>query len=123
MLLSKGSYFKKSSLYVDVFVSKKKRHVQIAFKIPISECNSFDKLIEFISNEWEKRKIFFSDYRMIYPRLTSSVKWKFDYIFFEKKKKRKNNVLEKMCDKIVDVLHEAFTKKHYFVQNSQSKKK
>ena len=28
-----------------------------------------------------------------------------------------------MCDKIVDVLHEAFTRKHYFVQISQSKKK
>ena len=85
----KEAIFKKFSLYVDVFVSKKKRHVQIAFKIPISGCKSFDKLIEFISNEWEKRKIFFSDYRMIYSRLTSSIKWKFDYIFFEKKKKGK----------------------------------
>ena len=62
---------------------------------------------------------------MIYPRLISSIKWKFDYIFFEKKKTKKkgNNVLEKMCDKIVDVLHEAFTRKHYFVQISRSKKK
>ena len=72
------------SLDADVFVSKKK-NVRIDFKIPISEYESFDRWIDFISNEWEKKKIFFEDFKMIYPRLISSLKWKFDYVFFETK--------------------------------------
>ena len=34
---------KKFSLDADVFFSSKKNHVHIAFKIPISECGSFDR--------------------------------------------------------------------------------
>ena len=82
----KDVLFKIFSLDVDIFVSQKKRHVHIAFKIQISEYKSLDELNEFISNEWEKR-IFFFDYIMIYSRLISSMRWKFDYVFFEKKKK------------------------------------
>ena len=61
---------------------------------------------------------------MIYPRLISSIKWKFDYVFFEKKKKmqRQQNILEQLCDKIVDVIGETFSKKYYFVKILQSKK-
>ena len=81
----KQALHEKIFLDADVFVSKKKGHVDVAFKIPISEYSSFDKLIDFICKEWEKRKIFFCDYKMIYPRLISSLKWKFDYVFFEKK--------------------------------------
>ena len=40
-------------------LSRKKKPMHIAFKIPISEYESFKKLIEFILDEWEKRKIFF----------------------------------------------------------------
>ena len=49
----------------------KKKHAHIAFKIPISEYESFDILMDFISNDWEKKEIFFEDYKMIYPRLMS----------------------------------------------------
>ena len=62
---------------------------------------------------------------MIYPRLISSIKWKFDYVFFEKKKKkmqRQQNILEQLCVKIVDVIGETFSKKYYFVKMLQSKK-
>ena len=117
----KDALSKKSSLDADVFVSRKKKHVHIAFKIPISEYEFFDRLIDFISDEWEKRKIFFEDYKMIYPRLITSLKWKFDYVFFERKAKMENNTLEKMCNKIVDVIYETFTRKYYFVKISQSK--
>ena len=112
---------KKSSLDADVFVSRKKKHVHIAFKIPISEYEFFDRLIDSISDEWEKRKIFFEDYKMIYPRLITSLKWKFDYVFFERKAKMENNTLEKLCNKIVDIIYETFTRKYYFVKISQSK--
>ena len=77
----KDALSKKISLDADVFVSRKKKHVHIAFKIPISEYEFFDRLIDSISDEWEKRKIFFEDYKMIYPRLITSLKWKFDCLF------------------------------------------
>ena len=91
----------------------------------MSDYESFDKVIDFVSGHWEKRKVFFDDYKMVYPRLISSIKWKFDYVFFEKKKKkmqRQQNILEQLCDKIVDFMGETFTKKYYLVKISQSKK-
>ena len=42
--------------------------------------------------------------------------------FLKRKKKKENTVLEKLCNKIVDVINETFTKKYYFVEISQSKK-
>ena len=54
----KDALSKKFSLDADVFVLRKKKHVYIACKIPISEYESFDRLIDFIPDEWEKRKIF-----------------------------------------------------------------
>ena len=78
---------KKFSLDVDVFASTKRKHVHTAIKIPISEYGSFDRLIDFISDEWEKRKIFLKDNKTIYLRLITSLKWKFDYVFFERKTK------------------------------------
>ena len=83
----KDALSKKFSFDADVFVSRKKKHMHIAFKLPISEYESFDRLIDYISDEWEKRKIFFEDYKMIYPRLITSLKWKFHYVFFERKAK------------------------------------
>ena len=50
---------KKFSPDIDVHVSKKKKHVHNAFKIPISDYEFFNKLIDFISSEWEKRNTFF----------------------------------------------------------------
>ena len=45
------------------------------------------------------------------------------FIFKKDKTKRQQNVvLEKFCNKIVDVINETFTKKHYFVKVLQSKK-
>ena len=121
----KEALAKQFSLDADVFVSKKKRHVYIAFKVRISKYEVFDKLIEFILKEWEKRKVFFFDYKMIYPKLMTSMKWKFDYVLFEKKNKMEkshNVVLENLCDKIIDIVGKTFVKKYYFVKISQSKR-
>ena len=41
--------------------------------------------------------------------------------FLREKQKIENNTLEKMCNKIVDVTYETFTRKYYFVKISQSK--
>ena len=48
LLLEAGSS-RKIFIDADVFVSKKKRHVHTAFKIPIFEYNSFNKVVDFIS--------------------------------------------------------------------------
>ena len=56
---------------------------------------------------------------MIYPRLISSLKWKFYNVLFERKTKNE----EKMCDKIVDFIYKTFTRKYYLVKISQLKKK
>ena len=66
--------FRKNSRLMLMFLSQKKKHVRTAFKIPISNYDPFDKLIDFISDKWEKRKVFFENYKMIYPRLISSLK-------------------------------------------------
>ena len=70
-----------------MLLSKKKKLVHIALKIPISDYGSIGKLINFISDEWEKIKAFFENYNMIYPRLINSLKRKFDYVLFQRKGK------------------------------------
>ena len=105
-----------------MLLSKKKKLVHIALKIPISDYGSIGKLINFISDEWEKIKAFFENYNMIYPRLINSLKRKFDYVLFQRKGKMENETLENLCNKIVDVVHETFTRKFYFVKILQSKK-
>ena len=58
-------------LDVDVYVSRKKGLVHFAFKKPLSSYSDFDNIIQFVSDEWRKRKIFFTNYEMIYPMLIS----------------------------------------------------
>ena len=41
---------------------------------------------------------------------------------FLKRKKMENNALEKLSNKIVDVIYKTFTKKYYLVKISQSRK-
>ena len=75
-------------LNVDVFAFLRKKHVHLAFKLPLSDSDCFDKVINLISNEWERQEIFFNNYEMIYARSIQSMKSKFDYVFFFKKKKK-----------------------------------
>ena len=60
-----------------------------------------------------KKKFFFEGYKLIYPRLKTSLKWRFDCLIFKKEKGSKN---------LVDVIQETFTKKYYIVRISQSKR-
>ena len=52
----------------------KKKHVHIAFRKSISDYDCFGKILEFVSEEWEKRKFFFEGDELIYPRLITSLK-------------------------------------------------
>ena len=65
-------------LDVDVYVSRKKCLVHFAFKKPLSSYSNFDNVIQFVSDEWRERKIFFTKYKMVYPMLISSLKWKYE---------------------------------------------
>ena len=99
---------------------KKKKNVHIAFQKSISDYDCFDKIIELISDEWEKRKIFFEGYELMHLRLITSLKWRFDY-FSKRKKEKMDLVLDKLYENLVDV-HEMFIKKYYIVRISQSKR-
>ena len=67
-------------------LSKKKHVHHTAFRKSISDYDCFEKILEFISEEWEKRKFFFEGYKLIYPRLITSLRWRFDYLIFKKGK-------------------------------------
>ena len=98
--------------------------MHLAFKLPISYCNSFVKMIDFVSKHWKKRKIFLmitkwcirTLYLQLSGNLTASFLWK------RKKIRRQQNILDQLCDKIVDAIGETFTKKYYLVKIFQSKK-
>ena len=50
----------------------------------------FKWALEFCQKRAEKKKIvFFPNYEIIYPRLITSLKWHYDDLFFERKKKGK----------------------------------
>ena len=117
----KEALLKEFSLDVDVFVSKK-RHVQISFKIPISECKIFWSTCWIYLKGVGKKKKELSDYKMTYSRLISSMRWKFDYVFFEKKKKWKTLCKKNYAIKWLMWSMKTFTKKYYFAKISQSKK-
>ena len=44
----------------------------------------------------EKTKKKVPDYKMTYPRLINSMRWKFGYVFFEKKKKKGKHCVRKI---------------------------
>ena len=60
-------------------------HVHFAFKQIIYGYDCFDRRISFVTDESGKRKLSITGCRIIYPRFNSSVKWKNDYVSFEKK--------------------------------------
>lgn len=64
----------------------------------------------------------FEKYELIYPRLIITLNWRFDYVFFERKKQKMERVLEKLCENLVDVVHETFTKKYCIVRIPESKR-
>ena len=103
-------------------ISAKKRHVYIAFRKSISDYDCFNKILEFISEECEKRKFFFESYKLFYTRAITSLKWRFDYLFFKTEKVKMDLVLDKLCKNLVNVIQETFTKKYYIVRISQTKR-
>ena len=83
---------KKYEIIVNVFVSKKKKLVLLAFENSLMSYPFFDEIIHFVYKEWEQRKCFFEDYEMIYPCVITSLHWKFDYVFFFQRIKKCKSV-------------------------------
>lgn len=82
----KNAIWKKFTIRPDIFVSKKKKHIHIAFKKPFICYELFNELLNFVEKEWEKRREFFLNYEIIYPHLITSLKRRYDYLFCERKK-------------------------------------
>lgn len=115
----------KFGIDVDLFISRKKRLVHFAFKKPLTSHVFFNYLIVFVKNEREKRQRFLENYEIINPRFVYSLKWRFDYVFFQLKKgkmeRRQQNELENICDNITNAIQGRFVRKHYVTIISQSK--
>ena len=110
-------------LSVEIFVSKKKKHVHFAFKKALSSHSCPNELVFFVRKEWENRNIFSGQYKMCFLKLVHSAQWRFDYLFFQKKNlsTRLEYALEKSCNFFVDVSHKKFPRKYYLMRISQSK--
>ena len=82
----KNAIWKKFTIRPDIFVSKKEKHIHIAFKKPFICYEFFNELLNFVEKEWEKRREFFLNYEIIYSHLITSLKRCYDYLFCERKK-------------------------------------
>ena len=70
---------------VEVYFSRRRRYIHFAFEIPTSKFerkNEFLREVEKFYNQNLK-----TDFIMLKPaRLINTIKWKFDYVFFRKRK-------------------------------------
>ena len=67
-------------------VSNKKKLVHMSLEKPLFSYHSFEEIINFVNDFWQKRKSFFPGYYFIHPTLNQSQKWTYDYIFIVKNK-------------------------------------
>ena len=87
---------------------------QLLLSIPLHK-----EIVFHVRKKWKEREGFLTNYEMVYPRL-SSLRWRFDYVFFQKKEMTET-VLEKMCEHIVDVVYENFFPRQFFSKIYQAK--
>ena len=57
---------------------KKKKLVHMSLVKRLLSYRSFEEIIKFVKNYWQKRKFFFPGYFFIYRKLNQSLKWKSD---------------------------------------------
>ena len=82
----KKAVFSRFNLEIDVFVSRRKRLVHFAFPQPLMGYSFYRDLIYFVKREWKLGEMLSEDYKIFFPRLISSVRWIYDYVFFQEKK-------------------------------------
>ena len=96
-----------------MFLSKKKNLVHCAFDKPLISYPPFDDTFSLVSSRWRD----FLSYEMLYPKLNLSMRWKNDYIFLQRKKMQREQILEEMMSDAI--LHDIQKKlsTHSFVTN------
>ena len=84
----------------------------------------YDELIRFVYIKWEQRR-FLMSYEMVYPRLITSLRWKFDYVFFSEWKMQKceHEILDRLVDEYLSVVKEKYSERYYHLQITESKSK
>ena len=112
---------KEFNIPVDVFVSRKEKLVNFAFE---SFFSFYDELIRFVYVKWEQRR-FLMSYEMVYPRLITSLCWKFDYVFFNEWKMQKceHELLDRLVDEFLSAIKEKYSERYYHLQIAKSKSK
>ena len=112
---------KEFNIPVDVFVSRKEKLVNFAFE---SFFSFYDELIRFVYVKWEQRR-FLMSYEMVYPRLITSLRWKFDYVFFNEWKMQKceHELLDRLVDEFLSAIKEKYSERYYHLQIAKSKSK
>ena len=112
---------KEFNIPVDVFVSRKEKLVNFAFE---SFFSFYDQLIRFVYVKWEQRR-FLMSYEMVYPRLITSLCWKFDYVFFNEWKMQKceHELLDRLVDEFLSAIKEKYSERYYHLQIAKSKSK
>ena len=71
---------------IDVFVSRK-RFDYFAFKQPLLSYPFYKELFHFVGKKKESLRDFFEDYEIVFPHLISSLRWIYEFVFFQKTKK------------------------------------
>ena len=105
-------------MQVDVFVSKKKKLAHFGLYKPLISYPFFHGIINLVADRWKERKIFFSFYEMIYPKLNGSMKWKNDCIFLrENKKMQREQILEEMSNDLLDNIKKHFPEEFYIIES------
>ena len=84
----------------------------------------YDELIRFVYIKWEQRR-FLMSYEMVYPCLITSLRWKFDYVFFSEWKMQKceHEILDRLVDEYLSVVKEKYSERYYHLQITESKSK
>ena len=82
----------------------------------------YDELIRFVYIKWEQRR-FLMSYEMVYPRLITSLRWKFDYVFFSEWKMQKceHELLDRLVDEYLSLVKEKYSERYYHLQITKSK--
>ena len=78
---------KKFSILASCFISKKKKIFRICFEQQFISYPNFQDIINLITLHWKERKYFLDNCQLIYPKIIQSIKFKYDYISFVRKRK------------------------------------
>ena len=78
------------TLTVNFFVSRRNRNVHMGLNRPLHSIENFMEMLQFIENLWNEKKKNGDELFIFcrYPEIVHSLKWRYDYLLFKKKKKK-----------------------------------